>query len=496
MSRRTDDRINVFLSSRLPSRREDALWKLRERVLDYAASLGLSVWRPLPKPPHTPAEEILDECLHYLSQADLYLCILEDTYGTHQEGLGDLSILELEIFHAVLSRKTPHFFAIEPFHPSAQLRTLLDALEVIQPRLIQRCSREEAFSQIKKILRRHRGLGLSRRLPPCMGFPARFAPFSRRRWAGRQNRDDLDLAGMFLQSRFAPFAFEMSPDKATINRLLEKAVATSHQPTRLVLLWAAIRHLGMARYDDPNSASFLPLWNRVLSLWAGATAWAGLHGQYLSLGRLPAVNTLLGLREHAATSHVTLRGQLNGSLASEYYSLAKRVRSRRRRRELREAALEQIQLGLATQPDDPSGLLLIQGSLRLALGRVDEAVAAYEAGLAHREKAGASPGALGEAQAELGFGYLRQGRMSEARGHLEAGVALLKQSKKHPGFTVRAMKKLALYYLRTWQLRRALRQLDEACELALAHGIHGQLTKLMLMSRWSRKRFFHKGRDD
>ena len=496
MSRKTDDRINVFLSSRLPSRREDELRQLRERVLDYAASLGLAVWRPLPKPPNTPGEEILDECLHYLSQADLYICILEDTYGTHQEGLGDLSILELEIFHAVLSRKTPHFFAIEPFQPSAQLRTLLEALEVLQPRLIQRCSREEAFSRIKTILRRHRGLWLSRLAPPFRGFPARLAAFSRTRWAGIQNRDEIDLAGLFLKSRFAPFAFEMGPDKATIQRLLEKAGSTSHQATRLVLLWAAIRHLSMARYDDPNFASFLPLWNRALSLWAGATAWAGFHGQYLSLGRLPAVNTLLGLREHAAKAHVTLRGQLNGSVASEYYSLAKRVRSRQRRRELREAALEQIHLGLATQPDDPSGLLLIQGSLLLALGRVDEAVAAYEAGLAHREKAGASPGALGEAKAELGFGYLRQGRMSEARGHLEVGVGMLKQSKKNSGFTVRAMKKLALYYLRTWHLRRALRQFDEACELALAHGIHGQLTKPMLGSRWLRQRFLHKGGDD
>lgn len=464
--------------------------------MDSAASLGLAVWRPLPKPPHTPGEEILAECLHYLSQADLYLCLLEDTYGTHQEGLGDLSILELEIFHAVLSRKTPHFFAIEPFQPSAQLRTLLEALEVLQPHLIQRCSREEAFARIKTIMRRHRRLGLSRLIPPFTGFPARLAPFSRTRWAGRPHRDEIDLAGLFLKSRFAPFAFEMVPDKATIHRLLEKAGATSHQATRLVLLWAAIRHLSMARYDDPHFASYLPLWNRALSLWAGAAAWAGLHGQYLSLGRLPAVNTLLGLRGHAAKAHVTLRGQLNGSVASEYYSLAKRVRSRRKRRELREAALEQIQLGLATQPDDPSGLLLIQGSLLLALGRVDEAVAAYEAGLAHREKAGASPGALGEAQAELGFGYLRQGRMSEARGHLEAGVALLQQSKKNPGFTVRAMKKLALYYLRTWQLRQALRQLDEACALALAHGIHGQLTKLMLVSRWLRQRFLHKGGDN
>src|SRR2546423_1560500 len=103
--------------------------------------------------------------------------------------------------------------------------------------------------------------------------------------------------------------------------------------------------------------------SRALSLWAGSAAWAGFHGRHLSLGRLPAVSTLLRLREHAANAHVTLRGQLNGSIASEYHSLAKRVHSYRLRRELREAALEQIQLGLEIKPDDPSGLLLIRGSI-------------------------------------------------------------------------------------------------------------------------------------
>ena len=95
-----------------------------------------------------------------------------------------------------------------------------------------------------------------------------------------------------------------------------------------------------------------------------------------------------------------------------------------------------------------------------------------------------------EAQAELGFGYLRQGRINEARDHLETGVALLKQSKKGVGFTVRAMQKLALYYLRTWQLRRGVLQFDEAYELALTNGIHGQITKPMLFSHWIRQILF------
>src|SRR5437660_12757844 len=116
MVARTEDRIRVFLSSRLPEYQESTVWKLRETVLDYAAGLGLSVWRPLPKPPDTPSEEILDECLHYLSQSEIYICILEDTYGTNQEALGDLSILELEISHAVLIRTTPSFLAFELFH--------------------------------------------------------------------------------------------------------------------------------------------------------------------------------------------------------------------------------------------------------------------------------------------------------------------------------------------------------------------------------------------
>jgi hypothetical protein len=121
---------------------------------------------------------------------------------------------------------------------------------------------------------------------------------------------------------------------------------------------------------------------------------------------------------------------------------------------------------------------------------VDEAVAAYEAGLAHRKRLEVSPGTLGEAQAELGFGYLWQGRINEARDHLETGVAMLKQSKKGVGFTVRAMQKLALYYLRTWQLRRGILQFDEAYELLLTNGVYGQITKPMLFSHWIRQILF------
>ena len=411
-----------------------------------------------------------------------------DTYGTNQEALANLSILELEIFHAVLTQKTPHFFAIEPFNPSKELCTLLNALKAIYPGLITRCKSEEALQRIRRILTQNRWLWFTQKF-----VQLRTSPLLRQGSKGEHASEE-DLSSVFLDGSFVPFAFEGEPNEQLINRLLEKAARTSHEPTKLVFLWAAVRHLSAAPYDKINDnvkfAHFLPLWDRVLSAWAGAAAWAGLHGRHLTLGRLPAVNALLKVREYGSAHGVPLRGQVNGAIASEYYSLAKRVRARSKRHELLNRAMEQLEIGLATQPKDPSGLLLIKGSVLLCLGRVNEAVLAYEVACAHRDGTKAGDGGRGEAHSELGFGYLRQGRLVEAQRELEFGVALLKQSNRRDGFTVRAMKKLGLCYLCNLHPLRALAELCDACEMALEKGIHGQINTSMRVIHWVCERLF------
>jgi hypothetical protein len=228
------ERVDVFLSSRQD---DDNARTLRKNIFDLANELGLSVWQPPPKPPNTSADEILEECLYYLTKADLYICILVDTYGTNQEALANLSILELEIFHAVLSQKTPYFFAIKPFEPSKELSTLLDALNIISPGLIKYYEPEEALQRIKGILENRRRLWLSQRLARL------WSNFSTDRENRRRDTNEEALSAVFLNGSFVPFAFKAEPDEKLIRRLLEKAARTSHEPTKLVYLWAAVRNL-------------------------------------------------------------------------------------------------------------------------------------------------------------------------------------------------------------------------------------------------------------
>jgi tetratricopeptide (TPR) repeat protein len=243
-----------------------------------------------------------------------------------------------------------------------------------------------------------------------------------------------------------------------------------------------MRHLSAAPYTEPQYEEYLPLWEKALSQWASASAWYGLHG-HLSLGRLAAVNSLLGIRQHMSTTMQSRVGLpsiqgTQGAIASEYYSIAKLVESFIDRHSLLKKALWNVNTALAVkQNSDISGLLAIRGSIRLGLGQPLKAVKDYREVLQQRLDANEGPGSVGEAQAELGMAYLCLGRVWKAQELLEAGVESLALSSRHP-FTVRALKKLSYFYALTFRRERAAQALECARSIAMAHEIEGQLEQL------------------
>jgi hypothetical protein len=104
-------------------------------------------------------------------------------------------------------------------------------------------------------------------------------------------------------------------------------------------------------------------------------------------------------------------------------------------------------MAVCRDPISQSNVLAIKGSVLLALG-VPTGVLTYRRVLRLREQANAPPGAIGEAMAELGYGYARIGLRSRGIGLLCDGIALMKQAGYRGGFIVRAQYKLAHIYAR------------------------------------------------
>lgn len=91
-----------------------------------------------------------------------------------------------------------------------------------------------------------------------------------------------------------------------------------------------------------------------------------------------------------------------------------------------------------------------------------------------------SPGRIGEAQAELGMGFLRVGSLWKAGRFLREGVANLEGSNRYE-FTVRALRKLAAFYMVTLRRRKAFEALRRAHDLAKVHEVQGQLRQILPM---------------
>lgn len=472
-----DSKLPVaFLCSRIATQT-----RLRHRVWELGRALGGPIWVAEYSEPSLGAspDEIMDVCLENVQRAPVFLCVLDGSYGG-STGLNpaEISLIELEVFQAVLARKPLYIYVVEPFTPEAPLTTFLRALEIVQPGVVRVCrSEDEALGQIELALKRWTRRHLLRPARILGGLVQQLA----RRRSSAYSSMGRDIR--FLDGVFVPH--HTPADRELIAELVRQAGLTPNQPKKLVWSWMAIRHLSATPYTETTDMEVLTLWDKALSRWASASAWYGLHG-HVYVGRLAAVNTLLDLRERAGMTASRSPAEhiqgTRGAIASEYYSIAKMVPSRRDKEVLLQKALVELGIALEARPSDPSGFLAIRGSVHLALGDRDSAISDYQSVLRLREAAdNPDPAGIGEAQSELGYAYLRRGRLKEARRYLEEGVALLDRTQA-VGFTIRARKKLATYYFLVGRPFGAVRQLAMAYKLAATGGFRGQISNLMALA--------------
>ncbi len=456
----------AFLASRMDPARVE-LRELRRRVYEVGRELGRPVWVAGCGPCKVESEDPLGiqlECLARVRRAREVICILDGSYGTPWNQ-AELCVLELEIVTAALARKPLRVFLLAPFESDPRMQTLIAAARVAGAAGTELAPR--SGDQIERSIREH----LSRR-PGRLQCLAAFL-----RGGAPLDPDARQLDVSFLDGIFTPLR-PGPPDDHLVRQLLLHAGAMPHLPTQLVYAWMAIRHLCAAPYDNPVHANRLPLWDAALTRWSSAAAWYGLHG-HLSMGRLAAVNTLRWIRGRRSSAAVApdapgaIQGSLGG-LASEYYSIAKRVRSRSLRKGLFEKALACVEEALRSGPVDPSGLIAIRGSILRHLGRRREALRCFHEMLRLRQARHDDPGRIGEAEVELGMGYLFVGDPGTALRLVQRGVARLEGSERH-GFTVRALRDLAIVQLVTLQPWWAYRTVARAYRLARKYEVDGAL---------------------
>lgn len=427
-------------------------------------------------------EMITEVCLENVRKAKAFICLVKFGYGSFEarvvKNRADVSLLEMEIFQALISRKPFYLFRPADFAPEPRLAGLVALLRETGK------VREYSFLNDKDLL-----LQLHPLIAPAL-FGRRIATFFSRLSEMRTRRHKMRRFAesllacqepQFLNHKFYHHTDATNP--MLVASLIADALADSNQARKLALLWWAVRHLSAAPFTDRGFDDFLPLWDRVLSRWGSASAWYGFHGDHI-LSRLAAVNTLSEIRvrmtriaAEGGDSNGWIQGTF-GAKASEYYSTAKAVPSRRLRHMLLNRALELVETALLENWPDQSGLLAIKASILLKLGRNKDAIAEYEQVLSMRQASGASIGQIGEAMSELGYAYFCDGRWCLARWYLEEGVRLLATSDKHP-FTIRARRKLAAYRLATLRPFEGYKELMIAYDLAEQHAIEAFLKSLL-----------------
>jgi len=180
---------------------------------------------------------------------------------------------------------------------------------------------------------------------------------------------------------------------------------------------------------------------------------------------------------------------VNGGLASEYYSSAKLMDNAQDRNVLLQRAIETIKAAIDNE-ESLDRVLPIKGSILVALGHRQEALSTYAEVLRLRlASPNLSIAAIGEAEADLGWGSFLTGRVWKARELLERGTDKLRAS-GNIAFTVKQLRKLAIVAA-THSPARAWKALAEAHDLARKHGLTDQMRQmenLPLVGRLLRRR--------
>jgi tetratricopeptide (TPR) repeat protein len=483
----------VFLSSRILG-----LEEIRSKIYDWAISEGYQVWIA-EKCSHidlsTPYQQVEYICLKEVREADLVICILHQGYGnTANLDVAGISLLELEIFQAILARKLIEVCILEPFQPDLQLGTLYRVLKVAVPNAIFHFRHDKQLSEhIKRRIIEASSPILSDPIELLNKFVT---------WLGLKRHPigvekHFDKGIRFLDKQFVPYLEGYNLNISLIDEIFAQLKETENYNNRLLLSWRALRHLFLVPFTQRENAKYWPLWEEAFSQWIRSAAWCGLHG-HLLMGRLAAANSLLDLRGIVSAEEGTPAANsrllsTHGVIASESYSIAKRIGSRKLFRSLLYSALSHLDVAqsnicLQKEPIGESNLLTIRASVLYKLRKFRDAISTYNRVLEIRESNGASKMQIGEAKAELGYALLSIGNFKKAKHYLEEGVQSLEEA-KGAGFAIRAKRKLATYYLLTGAPLLAYRQLLETEGLIKYYDANGQTTRMTSILPQLRKIF-------
>jgi tetratricopeptide (TPR) repeat protein len=418
--------------------------------------------------------EAADELISRVREANTFICILGGTsHGSSikvYEYDSKVSFFEIELFQAALLEKKIHVFVRNDFTPEPKLESLLGILKFAFPewRNIKRQNEREILSGVERVVDQALHHQTSE-----LWFKLR-APINR-------------LVQAFYTARaitpvfFMNNAIELRNEQPRLEILRPLVTDIEQQPNeekRLSRLWLGLRELMAYSYENIRDEELLRYWNQLLSEWARAGAWYGLHAD-TPLGCLAALNSLTRVRQRL----VTLKPEISesddnafpgGSLASSKYSIAKRLYIKSDRETRFKEALHDLQRSLEIPGSDQSGLLAIRGSIFRQMGRISECIKDYEEVLRIRIQTHAPVSQIGDALSELGFGYLRDFSPRKGLRFCQEGVEMLRQESQ-AGFLVRGLRKLAIAYIMNGRLNKAYELFQEARSIAVKCGAFDQL---------------------
>lgn len=464
---------SAFISSRMT----EPMKVLRSFAKEHGNSLGIWVSAPL-FAERQDRETIQQICLKEARNADYFIGVLDGSYGTPWNQ-AELSVLELEIFTAALLQKPGRIWLVEPFEPDERMRTLLAAVQVSAPYLLQQ--EPQSLAKTREEIQQFLEQIAEEQLHPQrfrLGFLQQILASRRSTW---KKRFDFQHDIAFLGGTSAPLS-AVRPDFEEISALVSLAQEEDHHPSKLVNLWSAIRHLSNAPYSDPQYEKFVPLWEGVLGMWVSAASWGGLHG-HLYLGCLAGLNSLAEIRarfpnRNSLISQEQHTASTRSALASEYYSIAKRLPSRIWRGRAYDRALLHCEAALQDWEGERSGVQAIRGHIYLRTGRVNHAIQDFRAALRIRTEAGENCGRIGDAQTALGVALLRGGRIFSAGRYLEEGLHNLRQSDE-TGFLIQGLRRASEFYKVTLRKEKAKDAAIEAYKIAKTQELEGQREQIL-----------------
>jgi tetratricopeptide (TPR) repeat protein len=472
---------SIFLSSCF-SDSDGVPLSIRDRVAHDFNSKGYGGETPIwmgedfyeirPDAPTSAVEKALF-CVEGVLKCDVYVAVIVNKHGSEVEvsdgAKAQASFFELELLAAAVSGKPTFVYILKDNEPDGKMGALLNLLGPSLPGLcLIPKTEDEVLKSIDSILLwiRHPVLFQLSRFVPSKTTMYEQLSISRH----RQYDPNFQFPNVQFLSHLHDPTFSR-PSLVVVKRLIADVDSYSSHQSKLALLWMAIRELMGEPLDKNTQEEVIFYWQAVLLKWTGSAAWYGLHG-HAQMGCLGALST-------AATIGSNLSQALtipHGALASEYYSIARRVRRHDLKTEFFDLADQHIEIALGNE--ETSGGLAIQGSIYLQTGRNADAIKCYERVVSLKRDEGATDASIGESKAELGYALLNEkGLMKRGLGLLEEGVDMLESGPQN-GFLVRAKRKLGVGYLKAFAPRQALGQFVDAYKIAEENGIFDQIQRL------------------